>query len=517
MKAPKKVPSLILAGLIALVLMPQLVLAADHSVSTPEDLTAALGTAADGDTIRLAADIDYTTGISISGKTITFDLNGYTLNVTNSLDDGLYVGSGGIVNLTGSGAFNVSSSAADRYGVNAENGGRATVTNAASTGPSGVGAHAFGTNSNVHVMGNATSADNIGALARNHGTVIVDGNAEGGIIGADAVGTDTLVEVAGNAIGSVGVSCALDAAVTVDGSVTATGNESTPYAITIAFGGTISVGGNVTASGTGITGAQIYDGGTITIDGTLVAPIYISLQDVVKNVADGVPGTAPYEDYLIYTDGSNTVRVGHLAGPSISPTDISFDKNPTGLADASTAITWNNAASVTDVKADGASIGAENYSISGSTLIIKKEYLLEQPTGSLELSVEFDIGDPIALTVAISDSTPVTGLPDKLTLYVGGRVTWDPSPKGGSWDWDEDYLSADASGSAVTFTALKAGTLPVTYSANGVSHTVTVTVREAELPVTGQDDTLAWVLGSLSIICALAAAFMVRVKMKSNP
>ncbi len=517
MKAPKKVPSLILAGLIALVLMPQLALAADHSVSTPEDLTAALGTAADGDTIRLAADIDYTTGISISGKTITFDLNGYTLNVTNSLDDGLYVGSGGIVNLTGSGAFNVSSSAANSYGVNAENGGRATVTNAASTGPSGVGAHAFGTNSNVHVMGNATSADNIGALARNHGTVIVDGNAEGGIIGADAVGIGSLVEVAGDATGGVGVSCAMGAAVTVDGSITATGNESTPYAITIAFGGTITVGGNVTASGTGITGAQIYDGGTITIDGTLVAPVYISIQDVVKNVADGVPGTAPYEDYLIYTDGSNTVRVGHLAGPSISPTDIFFDKNPAGLADASTAITWNNAVSVTDVKAGGASIGADKYSISGTTLSIKKEYLLAQPTGSLELSVEFDIGDPIALTVAISDSTPVTGLPDKLTLYVGGRVTWDPSPKGGSWDWDEDYLSADASGSAVTFTALKAGTLPVTYSANGVSHTVTVTVREAELPVTGQDDTLAWVLGSLSIICALAAAFMVRVKMKSNP
>ncbi len=517
MRSQKKAPLLILAGLIALVLMPQLALAADHGVSTSEELTAALGTAADGDTIRLAADIDYTNGISISGKTITFDLNGYTLNVTNSADDGLYVGSGGIVNLTGNGAFNVSSSAAGSYGVSAENGGRATVTNAASTGSTGIGAHAIGADSNVHVMGNATSADNIGALARNHGTVIMDGNAEGGIIGADAVGIGSLVEVAGNATGGVGISCSMGAVVTVDGNVTATGYEHSPYAIAIAFGGTVTVGGNVTASGLAITGAQIYDGGTITIDGTLVAPIYISLQDVVKNVANGVPGTSPYEDYLIYTDGTNTVRVGHLAGPSISPASISFDKNPAGLADASTAITWNNAASVTDVKAGGASIGADKYSISGTTLSIKKEYLLEQPAGNLELSVEFDVGDPKALTVAISDSTPVTGLPDNLTLYVGGRVTWDPSPKGGSWDWDEAYLSAETSGSAATFTALKAGTLPVTYSVNGTSHTVTVTVRKAELPVTGQDDTLAWVLGSLSIICALAAAFMARVKMKSTP
>jgi hypothetical protein len=41
----------------------------------------------------------------------------------------------------------------------------------------------------------------------------------------------------------------------------------------------------------------------------------------------------------------------------ISPVSASFDKNPANQADVSAAITWNNAASVSDVKNGGATIG----------------------------------------------------------------------------------------------------------------------------------------------------------------
>ena len=75
-----------------------------------------------------------------------------------------------------------------------------------------------------------------------------------------------------------------------------------------------------------------------------------------------------------------------------------------------TAITWNDAASVTDIKTAGASIGAENYSVSGNTLTIKKEYLAAQALGDLVLTVGFNIGEPAVLTVTVSDTTPVSAV-----------------------------------------------------------------------------------------------------------
>jgi len=51
-------------------------------VAQYNDLTDALAAVQDGQTIRLLADIDYGSGITIIGKSITFDVNGYVLNVT---------------------------------------------------------------------------------------------------------------------------------------------------------------------------------------------------------------------------------------------------------------------------------------------------------------------------------------------------------------------------------------------------------------------------------------------------
>lgn len=53
--------------------------------------------------------------------------------------------------------------------------------------------------------------------------------------------------------------------------------------------------------------------GTVTINGTLSAPIYVSLEYAPKIPTDFVGGTPPYEHYKIYTDGSNTVRLKNNA------------------------------------------------------------------------------------------------------------------------------------------------------------------------------------------------------------
>ena len=68
-----------------LALMPVTASAASTlTAGNAAELTAALSSAASGDTIKLTADITYDTWINI-GQAITFDLNGFTLNATAGL------------------------------------------------------------------------------------------------------------------------------------------------------------------------------------------------------------------------------------------------------------------------------------------------------------------------------------------------------------------------------------------------------------------------------------------------
>lgn len=99
-----------------------------------------------------------------------------------------------------------------------------------------------------------------------------------------------------------------------------------------------------------------------------------------------------------------TVNPAPVVNASISPDTGSFDKY--APADVTTTVTWGNATGIADVKATGTSIDMENYSVSGDTLTIKKEYLAAQATGGLVLTVEFNAGAAAALAVTISDTTP---------------------------------------------------------------------------------------------------------------
>lgn len=107
--------------------------------------------------------------------------------------------------------------------------------------------------------------------------------------------------------------------------------------------------------------------------------------------------------------------------------------------------------------------------------------------------------------------TPIiTDLPTAYTMYTNGRITWDPKPDGGTWDWDETFFSATIN-SPATFTALKAGTSTITYSVGGASQGVIVTIRDSGLPSTGQDGT--WILAlSAAALVSLAAAMLIKRK-----
>ncbi len=134
---------------------------------------------------------------------------------------------------------------------------------------------------------------------------------------------------------------------------------------------------------------------------------------------------------------------------TLSPSTGSFDKNPANQADVTATIAWGNATRVTDVKAGGATIGAGNYTVSGDTLTIKKEFLAAQPTGSLALTVEFDQGAPATLTITISDTTPPPVAVTNITVTAAGGVS--SLQVGNTLQMLADVLPADATDKSVTW------------------------------------------------------------------
>ncbi len=117
----------------------------------------------------------------------------------------------------------------------------------------------------------------------------------------------------------------------------------------------------------------------------------------------------------------------------------------------------------------------------------------------------------------------ITGLPHSCTLYEGGQITWIPSPAGGTWTYDESYLTKTENGDSVTFKAVKPGSTSISYTANEESFNISVTIKEAEeaeVFAEGQNNsTLLWILVILAVACggAAVAYLIIRKKRKSNP
>lgn len=136
---------------------------------------------------------------------------------------------------------------------------------------------------------------------------------------------------------------------------------------------------------------------------------------------------------------------------AIDPATVVFDKNPAKRVNVSTTVTWNSATCVEDVKARGASIGLASYEVVGNTLTVFAAYLATQDVGSLEMSVEFDIGGPAVLSVAISDTTPIQlAVPANLAWDAAtpGKATWDAVPNAARYSV-RLYKGSDALGSAL--------------------------------------------------------------------
>lgn len=297
--------------------------AADHLVSTPGELTTALS-AADGDTIRLTANIVYNDAISIEDKTITLDVQSFDLTVNSTSSSGLYVENGGVA-LVGTGAFDVSGYS---YGVTADAGGAATVTSATATRPDG-GAGVQTTGGAVQVLEDVTGFIGVYAEASGGVDILGDVHANGSgspnaIYALSGAGVAVYGSLDSSLAGNAAYAAGTYSQIYIGGSVTASASGRSIYAnsggrIVVdgdvqALGGvwannaTISISGSVTAAETDGIGAEASGGGQIIIGTSITADVYARVNAVNKGISDRTVPTTKL-CFATYSEGLDSVWV----------------------------------------------------------------------------------------------------------------------------------------------------------------------------------------------------------------
>ncbi len=260
--------------------------------ATLQEAMEAAGTTA---TIKLLKSFTTVQGVIIDRKHIIFDLNGQTLTIDTTANEGLKV-TEGTVALTGEGKLNATGKL---YGVWA-NKGTVTVDTAAS-GNDGIGIYAMG-GSKVTVRGNATGQDN-GVYATDSGTMVkVNGNVtstDGQIQGAAHAQNQAEVIVGGNvsAISGYGARTSNSGVITVEGDVYGL----RAGAFTEGAGGSITVKGDL-SSHTHCAVITNGSSGNITVEGTVTpqsSASYVLINNVRLEKDAGVsdPGKSGYLKY----------------------------------------------------------------------------------------------------------------------------------------------------------------------------------------------------------------------------
>ncbi|WKL03688.1 X2-like carbohydrate binding domain-containing protein [Paenibacillus amylolyticus] len=150
-----------------------------------------------------------------------------------------------------------------------------------------------------------------------------------------------------------------------------------------------------TSSTLTVTNAQSVDAGSYTVE--------------VTNTAGNVTSHAA----LL------TVNSVSLPGP-ISPTTATFDKNTTNTLagsyrDVETTMSLNGNMLINIANGVTLLSGGIDYTVSGSTVTIKKEYLATQPVGLTTLTLNFSAGTAQTLTLTVRDTTAST--PDTVKPY----------------------------------------------------------------------------------------------------
>lgn len=317
-------------------------------------------------TIKLLKSFTTVQGVIIDRKHITFDLNGHTLTIDTTANEGLKV-TEGTVALAGVGKLNATGKL---YGVWANQG---TVTiDAAASGNDGIGVFAMG-GSKVTVRGNATGQNN-GVYATDSGTMVtVNGNAtstDGQIQGAVYALNQAEVIVGGNvsATSGYGAHTSNSGVITVEGDIYGI----RAGALTEGAGGSITVKGDLSSYNhcAVITGGS---SGNITVEGTVTpqgSASYVLINNVKLAQNEGAPDPAK-PGYLKYSDSGAT--------------GVVWVKDPSSVIAVSNVTELK--AALTNVVSGGTIRLTANINYTEKIVVDTKSFTLDVGTFTLNLNV----------------------------------------------------------------------------------------------------------------------------------
>jgi len=166
-------------------------------------------------------------------------------------------------------------------------------------------------------------------------------------------------------------------------------------------------------------------------------------------------------NYVVTLDELPNLKVNNpTQSASITPTSASFDKKTANQADIAVTMTLNGN-TLGGIKNGSATlVSGTDYTVSGTTVTIKKSYLATQAVGTTNLTFDFSAGTDPVLKVSVVDTT--AALPGALTASgtagnAQATLTWTASAGAAS------YKVERATGSGA-YTAIASNLTGLTYT-----------------------------------------------------
>ncbi|MEK3735555.1 X2-like carbohydrate binding domain-containing protein [Paenibacillus sp. FSL E2-0230] len=213
-----------------------------------------------------------------------------------------------------------------------------------------------------------------------------------------------------------------------------------------------------------------------------------------------------------------------VSNSTITPSSAGFDKKTANQADVAVTMTLNGNTLSTIKNGTATLVAGTDYTVSGSTVTLKKEYLATQGVGTTTLTFEFSAGAAQSLAVAVTDTTtpvsnstitPTSAGFDKktanqtdvaVTMTLNGNTLsaikngtatlvagTDYTVSGSTVTLKKEYLATQAVGTTTLtfeFSAGAAQSLVVTISDTSVAPTVALKVQMYNGTVTASGNTL---------------------------
>ena len=552
----RKCIAAVLVLLLAMSIAPMVSLAENRIFVNGETFDLSACTAGDTVTIAEGTSVTLTGNCTnvriICGPNATLTLQNVTIaNTTIGYSPLTFTGEGSQLIVTGdntlTGARNAAAVLTTDAAVTISGEGKLTANGGhnGSFGCAGIGGNASGNGGNIiiesgtivangggHNKGYSDYAGIAGAVTISGGTVTAIGDSSGSGI-ADASRTGTIVTIKGGnvtacsnvdavGIGSYGVRGGSGVVIS-GGNVTAYCLGGSGTGIGGPSGGTADVititGGTVTATGgyarPGISGYVTISGGTIYARGNTgsndLGDTSLTITDsaAIFLCNDRIGALTTEHTHLTYTEDTESVY-GFAIPSDWTPSfgaylhfvTLSCDANggsgavpdPATQLYGTTVTVW-----------DGSALTRENYNFSGWN------------TAADGSGTSFAMGETFTFTnnttlhaqwVAQPSLSPSV---ENSSIYTGGRISLTPNIPGGTWSFDNAFLTRDGN----TFTALKTGTSIVTYTVEGQSVYYTVIIKKAQLPSTGQNFVWAIMLSGLALAVLFAAVTEGKCKARS--